>query len=363
MAEAPPSTRSRMGDVGPAAMASTTSRTWKLMASTMARARWARPTPRLSPRMVPRAPGSQWGLPSPVKAGTTTTPSLVSTERARGSRSAASLDDAQAVPQPLHPGPGDEDRALEGVGHRRPVGRAVPPSAPRATSPSVPRSQAKVVTRPSIGSGQTGPAFISTKLPVPKVTLVMPRSKHAWPKRAACWSPAIPLIGTPRERRVGAEGVRRQTGPNRPQDGRTSGRAATGTPKRSASSADHRRTTMSKSSVREALVASVAKTPPSASAGQVPQHPRVDGARRPARPADRFVGDRSQPSVEQPAHLGGREVRVEHQSGPLADQGEVAGLGQLAGRRRRCGGPARRWPGAAESRCAGPRPPRSPAGW
>ena len=42
-----------------------------------------------------------------------------------------------------------------------------------------------------------GPAFISTKLPVPKVTLVIPGSKQLWPKSAACWSPAMPLIGTP----------------------------------------------------------------------------------------------------------------------------------------------------------------------
>ena len=49
MADAPPSTRSTVGAVAVAAMASTTSRTWKLMASTMARARWARPVPRLSP--------------------------------------------------------------------------------------------------------------------------------------------------------------------------------------------------------------------------------------------------------------------------------------------------------------------------
>ncbi len=177
-------------------MASSTSRTWKPMASTMARARWARPVPRLSPTMVPRAAGSQWGLPSPVKAGTTTTPSLESTERARGSISADSADDAQSVPQPLHTGSRDEDRSLEGVGHRRPATRG-PPSAPRATSPSVPRSQARVVISPSTGSGQVAPAFMSTKLPVPKVALVMPGSKHACPKRAACWSPAIPLIGTP----------------------------------------------------------------------------------------------------------------------------------------------------------------------
>ena len=96
MAEAPPSTRSTEGAVPVAAMASVTSLTWKLIASTMARARWARPTPRLSPTMVPRAPGSQWGLPRPVKAGTRATPSLVSTDRAKGSSS----DAAPMIPSP-----------------------------------------------------------------------------------------------------------------------------------------------------------------------------------------------------------------------------------------------------------------------
>src|ERR1700678_4441552 len=133
MAEGPPSTRSMVGAVVVPAMASTPSRTWKLMATTMARARWARPMPRLSPTMVPRASGSQYGLPSPVNAGTTTKPSLVSTDRASGSISAASgrrlhlgrlPDDAEAVPHPLHAGPRDEDRSFEGVGHRPPAARA-----------------------------------------------------------------------------------------------------------------------------------------------------------------------------------------------------------------------------------------------
>ena len=96
MTAAPPSTRTSEGAVPVAAMVSSTSRTWKPMASIMARARWARPVPRLSPVMVPRAAGSQWGLPSPVKAGTMTTPSDDSTVRASGSSSA----DSAMMPSP-----------------------------------------------------------------------------------------------------------------------------------------------------------------------------------------------------------------------------------------------------------------------
>ncbi len=120
-----------------------------------------------------------------------------------------------------------------------------------------------MVINPSTGAGATGPTFMRTKLPVPMVALVMPGSKQAWPKSAACWSPATPLMGAPRSGES-APRADSDTRPSRPQDGRTSGRVLSGTPKRSHSSADHRRTTMSKSMVREALVASVAKTPPSA---------------------------------------------------------------------------------------------------
>ena len=259
-----------------AAMASTTSRTWKPMASIRARARWARPVPRLSPRMVPRAPGSQWGLPSPVKAGTTTTPSLDSTVRASGSMSPGLVDDAQAVAQPLHARPRDEHRTLEGIGDRRPAPAAGPPSAPMAIWPSVPRSQAKVVIRPSTGAGATGPAFMRTKLPVPMVTLVMPGSKQAWPKRAACWSPAIPLMGTPRS----GESPPRADPPPGPTDHRTG--APRGGVRRDAEELAQFGRPPSLHDVEEHGPRGVGgvggEHPAVHAAGEVPQHPRVDGA-------------------------------------------------------------------------------------
>ena len=44
---------------------------------------WARVVPRVRPTIVPRAYMSQYGAPSPVKAGTTTTPPVSGTPAAR----------------------------------------------------------------------------------------------------------------------------------------------------------------------------------------------------------------------------------------------------------------------------------------
>src|SRR4029450_5163273 len=56
LADAPPSTRRLViGARASAAMASSTSRLWYAMASSAARARWARPVPRVRPTSVPRA--------------------------------------------------------------------------------------------------------------------------------------------------------------------------------------------------------------------------------------------------------------------------------------------------------------------
>ncbi len=70
-------------------MASVMSRTWKAIASTQARAIWARPAPRVRPVTMPRARGSHHGLPRPVRAGTKVTPPLSGTDAASGPTSAA----------------------------------------------------------------------------------------------------------------------------------------------------------------------------------------------------------------------------------------------------------------------------------
>ena len=53
-----------------------------------------------------------------------------------------------------------------------------------------------VVSRRFVECSGSSPVFISMKQPVPYVFLAMPGSKQAWPKSAACWSPAIPPSGT-----------------------------------------------------------------------------------------------------------------------------------------------------------------------
>ena len=81
--------------------------------------------------------------------------------------------------------------------------------------------------------------------------LASPALQHNWPKSAACWSPAMPAIGTPpRPSDV-------VTSPTRSLDHFTSGSMLAGIPKSFSRSPSHSPFTMLKSSVREALVTSV----------------------------------------------------------------------------------------------------------
>ncbi len=68
---------------------SSTSRTSKAIASSVARTMCARVVPRVMPMIIPRACGSQCGAPRPVSAGTNTTPSVSSTVAAMAAVSAA----------------------------------------------------------------------------------------------------------------------------------------------------------------------------------------------------------------------------------------------------------------------------------
>src|SRR3954447_556270 len=158
-------------------MPSTTSRVAYTIDSTTARVRCARPVPRVMPTIVPRAYGSQYGDPSPVNAGTHTTPSVSSTDAASGPASAAFV----MMPRPSR-------------SHwiAAPVTKIAPSYAYVAGPPSA-SCQPTVVSSPSTGGGHDSPTFISTNEPVPYVFFVMPGSTHAWPNSAACWSPATPL--------------------------------------------------------------------------------------------------------------------------------------------------------------------------
>ena len=71
------------------------------------------------------------------------------------------------------------------------------------------------------------------KQPVPYVFFAMPGEWHAWPKSAACWSPAMPAIGTGAPKSCGS------VAPSVPLDGRTSGSTARGTRKSASSSSSH----------------------------------------------------------------------------------------------------------------------------
>ena len=98
-----------------------------------------------------------------------------------------------------------------------------------------------------------------------------------------------------------------------PDEPRTSGSSARGTPKSSHSSSLNVRVSRSSSSVREAFDTSVACTRPPESR-QTRKLSTVPNAIEPASARRRSVGD----VVEQPADLGRREVRVEHQAGARA---------------------------------------------
>src|SRR2546423_1868387 len=105
------------------------------------------------PTTVPRAYGSHHGDPSPVKAGTTNTPSVSSTVAAKGPTSAAS----RMMPSPSR-------------NHwiAAPVTKIAPSYAYVVGRPSA-SCQPTVVNKPSTGAGHDDPTFISTNEPVPYV--------------------------------------------------------------------------------------------------------------------------------------------------------------------------------------------------
>ena len=86
--------------------------------------------------------------------------------------------------------------------------------------------------------------------------MASPADSTPCPKAAACWSPAQPAIG------IGAPSRSAAISPKPPLDGRTSGRIAAGTSKMRSRSSLQASRPMSKSSVRLALVTSVACTRP-----------------------------------------------------------------------------------------------------
>ncbi len=111
----------------------------------------------------------------------------------------------------------------------------------------------------------------------------MPGDTQAWPKVAAIWSPAMPLMGSEPPRTPGSVSARRA------EEGRTCGSIAMGTPTTSHSQGSQRRSVMSNSSVRLAFETSVTWLRPpvrrqARKLSTVPKHssPASARARRPA---------------------------------------------------------------------------------
>ena len=104
-----------------------------------------------------------------------------------------------------------------------------------------------VVSRDEPRGRLSWPAFMRTKQPVPYVFFAMPGAKQAWPKRAACWSPAMPPIG------MAAPRSEASVSPKTPEEGRTAGSSDGGTPSSRRMSSSQASREMLKSRVREAL--------------------------------------------------------------------------------------------------------------
>src|ERR671919_2157743 len=95
-----------------------------------------------------------------------------------------------------------------------------------------------------------------TNEPVPYVFFAIPSVKHAWPKRADCWSPAAPEIGIDGPSMSGA------VSPKRPLDGFTSGSKERGIESRSRIQSSQSASRSEYIIVRDALEGSVTWTPP-----------------------------------------------------------------------------------------------------
>ena len=318
-------------------MASTTSRVWRPIDSSTARARWPRPVPRVMPTIVPRAYGSHHGLPRPVKAGTRKHALGVGHGGGQRRDLVGRLDDAEAVAQPLHGGAGHEDGALERV---------------RGASPSA-SVQPTVVSSPSTGLGTRRRRRSSAR------TSRCRRCSWSCPARGRPGRTAPPAgrrrcpttgmpAGTP-----GAGGGDAEPAARRPHLGQRrrrhpeAGRAARPTTPACGcrrASCGWRWTGRWRARRRRAR----------RSGSTAPRS-------RPCRGPDPALGP-TPPSVSSHSSLVAAEVRVEHEPGGRRAQ-SVRGLPRGARRSGQpCGGPATRWRGAAAARCDGPRRRPSRAG-
>ena len=153
----------------------------------------------------------------------------------------------------------------------------------------------------------------------------MPGAKQAWPKRAACWSPAMPMRSAA-EQVGGAVAVIGARNPDLRQHER-------GTRRIFSSSSSQSPLWMLNSRVREALVASVVCTWPPVSRHSSQQSTVPDTARRAQRARARRARCRAA------SHLGAGEIGIEDQAGLGRDRRLVArgfSLAHTSAVRRSC---------------------------
>src|SRR6266566_151449 len=197
---------------------------------------WAAVVPRVTPATRPRAYWSQCGTPRPANAGTRYTPSGSATCDANASTS----DDDLMMPSPSR-------------SHctTAPAMKMLPSSA---YSVRLPMRHATVVSRLCLDAIGLVPVFMSMKQPVPYVFFTMPGWVHAWPNSAACWSPAMPAIGTAPPNSV--------VSPYTSLDEPTAGNTDRGTPNSFSSSSSQSPVRRLNNIVRDALLGSVTCTRP-----------------------------------------------------------------------------------------------------
>ena len=150
--------------------------------------------------------------------------------------------------------------------------------------------------------------------------MVSPGAKQAWPIAAACWSPAMPVIG------IGvAEMVGRASSPIGPAQSTISGKATRGTPNRS-----HRPSSQPPRKSISCGARGVGRVADVQPAGQLEDQPAVDRA-------DAQIGRRRRAAAGQwssaQRDLGRAEIGIEQQAGRRLHRRFVPGLAQ---RRRRC---------------------------
>ena len=304
---APPSTRSSAtGVAADAEMASTTSAVCHAIASTAARTMSARVVPRVIPKIAPRTYGSHHGDPSPVRAGTNTTPPVSGTPAREWACLRRGLEEPQPVTQPLDRRTRHEDRALERVRHlgvaARPGDRGHEPvHGRRPVGPDVDQHEGAGAVR------VLRHARLEARLPEQGGLLVARDAAHRDPEPGGAF-------------RVGgaeAPGAREHGRQARTRDAEQRGQLVR--PLERVDVEHH----------GAARVRRLGRVHPAVGApGEVPEDPRVDRA------DGERAGRRHPALAEQPLELGGGEVRVEHEAGPGPDQRFVALLAQLVASRR-----------------------------